>query len=93
MVYYSVNNTGILRKRKSECPYQESNLRPSNYQFGCSTTELLMGAKAIGNGNGYTGCSATELLMGAKAIKLSSWDRHPVYCYTVHVGLDCQCVA
>ena len=28
-LYYSVNGTGILGKKKSECFYQESNLRPS----------------------------------------------------------------
>ena len=32
--------TGKRGKRKSECSYQESNLRPSDYKFGCSTTEL-----------------------------------------------------
>ena len=36
---YSVNDTGILGK-KSDCSYQESNLRPSDYSFGFSTTEL-----------------------------------------------------
>ena len=35
MMYYSVNDTGIL-----ECSYQESNLRPSDYLSRCSTTEL-----------------------------------------------------
>ena len=30
MMYYSVNDTGILGK-KSDCFYQESNLRPSDY--------------------------------------------------------------
>ena len=40
MMYYSVNDTGILGKIKSECSYQKSNQRPSDYQFGCSTTEL-----------------------------------------------------
>ena len=39
MMYYSVSDTGILGK-KSECSYQESNLRLSDYWFGCSTTEL-----------------------------------------------------
>ena len=33
MMYYSVNDTGKLGKRKSERFYQESNLRPSDYQF------------------------------------------------------------
>ena len=33
------SDTGILGK-KSACSYQESNLRPSDYEFGCSTTEL-----------------------------------------------------
>ena len=28
---YLVNDTGILGKRKRECSYQESNLRPSDY--------------------------------------------------------------
>ena len=28
---YSVSDTGILGKRKSECSYQESNLRSSDY--------------------------------------------------------------
>ena len=28
---YSVSDTGILGKRKSECSYQKSNLRPSDY--------------------------------------------------------------
>ena len=40
MVYYSVNDTGTLGKRKSECSHQESNLRPSDNQFGRSSTEL-----------------------------------------------------
>ena len=31
MMYYSVSDTGILGKRKSECSYQESNLRPPDY--------------------------------------------------------------
>ena len=30
-VYFSVSDTGILGKRKSECSYQEPNLRPSDY--------------------------------------------------------------
>ena len=30
MMYYSVNNTGIFEKKKTEC----------SYQFGRSTTEL-----------------------------------------------------
>ena len=30
MMYYSVSDTGILGK-KSECYYQESNPRPSDY--------------------------------------------------------------
>ena len=30
MMNYSVRDTGILRKRKSEFSYQESNLRPSD---------------------------------------------------------------
>ena len=34
------SDAGILGKKKSECSYQESNLRPSDYWFGCSTTEL-----------------------------------------------------
>ena len=34
------NDTGILGKRNSEFSQQESNLRPSDYQFGRSTTEL-----------------------------------------------------
>ena len=34
------NGTGILGKGNSEFSQQESNLRPSNYQFGRSTTEL-----------------------------------------------------
>ena len=48
-VYYSVSNTSKLGKRKSECSYQESNLRPSDHQFECSTTELqeTRGATAI----------------------------------------------
>ena len=29
-VFFSVNETGI-RERKTECSYQESNLRPSDY--------------------------------------------------------------
>ena len=42
MMYYSASGeTGKLgTERKSECSYQESNLRPSDYYFGCSTTEL-----------------------------------------------------
>ena len=39
MMHYSVSDTGILGN-KSECSYQGSNLRPSDYLFGCSTTEL-----------------------------------------------------
>ena len=31
MMYYSVSDTSILGKRKSEYSYQESNLRPSDY--------------------------------------------------------------
>ena len=34
------NDTGILGKRHSEFSQQESNLRPSDYQFERSTTEL-----------------------------------------------------
>ena len=34
------NDTGKLGKRNSEYSYQESNLRPSDYLFGSSTTEL-----------------------------------------------------
>ena len=34
------NDTGKLGKRKSEFSQQESNLRPSDYQFRRSTTEL-----------------------------------------------------
>ena len=33
---FLVSDTGKL----GECPYQESNLRPSDYKFGRSTTEL-----------------------------------------------------
>ena len=40
MIFFSVSNTGILGKRNSEFSQQESNLRPSDYQFGRSTTEL-----------------------------------------------------
>ena len=49
MMYYSVNDTGIPRKKKSECSYQELNLRllitssdalPLSYR-------RLVGAKAI----------------------------------------------
>ena len=40
MVYNSVSDTDKLEKRKSERSYQESNLRLSDYLFGCSTTEL-----------------------------------------------------
>ena len=36
MMHYSVNDTGKLGKRNSEFSQQESNLRPSDYQFGCS---------------------------------------------------------
>ena len=36
----SSNDTGILGKRNSEFSQQESNLRPSDYLFGRSTTEL-----------------------------------------------------
>ena len=31
MMYCSVSDTDILRKMKSECSFQESNLRPSDY--------------------------------------------------------------
>ena len=31
MMYSSVSDTDKLGKRKFECSYQESNLRPSNY--------------------------------------------------------------
>ena len=37
---FSVSDTGKLKKRKSEFSQQESNTRPSDYLFGCSTTEL-----------------------------------------------------
>ena len=51
MMYYSVNDTGILQKRKSECSYQESNLRPSDYCTSSDALPLsyrrLVGAKAI----------------------------------------------
>ena len=40
MIYHSVNDTGILGKRKSKCSYQESILRPSDYWFRRSTAEL-----------------------------------------------------
>ena len=33
MMYYSVRDTGKLRKRKSECFYQGSNLRPSDFYY------------------------------------------------------------
>ena len=49
MMYYSVNDTGILGKRKSECSYQESNLRPpitSSDALPLSYRRLV-GAKAI----------------------------------------------
>ena len=39
MMYFSVNDTGKLGKRKSERFYQESNLRPSDYQFGPVKTQ------------------------------------------------------
>ena len=38
--YYSISDSGILEQRKSECSYWESNRRPSNYKFGCPTTDL-----------------------------------------------------
>ena len=34
------NDRGILGKRNSGLSQQESNLRPSDFQFGRSTTEL-----------------------------------------------------
>ena len=40
MIFFSVSDTGILGKRNSEFSQQESNLRPSDYKFGRSTTEL-----------------------------------------------------
>ena len=40
MMYYSLSDTGKLGKGKSECSYQKSNLRSSDYYFGYSTTEL-----------------------------------------------------
>ena len=40
MVYCSVNDTGKLGKRKSECSYQELNLRPSDY---LSSSDALPG--------------------------------------------------
>ena len=38
--FFSVSDTDILGKRNWEFSQQESNLRPSHYKFGCSTTEL-----------------------------------------------------
>ena len=48
-MYYSVSDTAILGKKKSECSSQESNLRPFDYQFECSSLSYkkLVGAKAI----------------------------------------------
>ena len=39
MIYYPVM-TQVNSEKNSDCSYQESNLRPSDYWFGCSTTEL-----------------------------------------------------
>ena len=39
MMCYSVMTQAYSEKGNSECSYQESNLRPSDYQFGRSTTE------------------------------------------------------
>ena len=52
MMYYSVSDTGKFGKRKSECSYQELNLRLCN-KFITSSDALplsyrrLVGAKAI----------------------------------------------
>ena len=43
MMYFSVSDTGILGKRKSEFSQLESNLRHFDYYTGCSTTELHAG--------------------------------------------------
>ena len=53
MMYYSVNDTGKLGKRKSECSYQELNLRPSDYLSSSDALPVtcsyrrLVGAKAL----------------------------------------------
>ena len=48
-MHYSVNDTGIFGKRKSECSYQESNLRPLITSSDALPLNYrrLMGAKAI----------------------------------------------
>ena len=40
MMYFSVNDTltGILGKRKSECSYQDSNLRTPKFQLDTETS-------------------------------------------------------
>ena len=56
MMYYSMNDAGILGKRKSECSYQESNLRPSNITSSDAlplSYRRLVGAKAIKLGSIY----------------------------------------
>ena len=51
MMYYSVSDTVVLRKEKSEFSYQESNLRPSLLITGSDALPLsyrrLVGAKPI----------------------------------------------
>lgn len=46
---FSVSDTGILGKGKSEFSQQQSNLKPSNYKFECSSTKVqkTRGSKAI----------------------------------------------
>ena len=55
MVYYLASDTGILRKRKSECSYLEWNLSPSHCYFGCSTLRCrkLVGIKAVKLGGSF----------------------------------------
>ena len=61
---FFVSNTGILGKRKSECFYQESNLRCSDLILeSCTSDDALP--------------LSYRSLVGAKAIKLVSWYKHP----------------
>ena len=64
-MYYSKVTQAYSEKRKSECSYQELNVRLSDY--------LISDALSM----------SYERLVGAKVIKLSSWDKHPTYCYAI----------
>ena len=51
-MYYLVSDTGILGKRKSECSYQESNLRPLKLNYFLHKQQWAVGGGRRGPGGG-----------------------------------------